>query len=179
MPSSAICCSTLALSHMKSPHLKMAFWPPLVIVVIMWSSKACECSDKLVICVTSIQRMLFAHKTQISFFFSCFHASIWYEYDDPLYICDTRCGHMIIPYNIYNIHIWSVYIYIYMSIYIYCTPNIPSVNFHRCCWRFRKTEALAELSIAFNLLEPRPLRRIARALSSCAPSPGESGWICG
>ena len=141
--------------------------------------------------------------------------TIWYEYDDPLYICDTRCRHMITPYNIYYIHIWSVYIYIYIHvyIYIYCryiyiyiyiyvcvyvcisidtyiyidigqwsptlAPNIPSVNFQRCCWRFRKTEALAELSIAFNLLEPRPLRRIARALSSCAPSPGRESWICG
>lgn len=39
----------------------------------------------------------------------------------------------------------------------------------KLCDLLQKTEALAELSIAYNLLEPRPLRRIARALSSCAP----------
>ena len=35
--------------------------------------------------------------------------------------------------------------------------------------RLRKTKSLNSLSIAYNVLEPRPLRRIARALSACAP----------
>lgn len=36
----------------------------------------------------------------------------------------------------------------------------------------RKADRLSDLSIAYNVLEPRPLRRIARALSACAPLPG-------